>query len=355
MPFDRPELDTLRRRIKRDIMVRLPGTDALLRYNNLSILGEVQAGAAHLLYGRLEWSFRQLFPDTAEGAFLERWAGIWGVPRRSASKARGFAEWPADLSTAIPTGALVSRGDGVRYVAHVGASVINDMIAVELVAENFGATGNAAPGVQLTLVTTIDNVSPLGRVLAPGIGGGAEEELDEQLLVRLLARIRLPPRGGAKHDYEYWAMEVPGVTRAWAYPLEDGPGTVVVRFMMDDVRADQEGIPTAADIALVQAHIDANRPITAGARVIAPIAAPLEMEIAQLAPDTPEIRGNIETELRYLIRRETEPGEELYQSRIFAAINAAPGVARFRLLQPESDVETEWGHIVTFGTIDYGV
>jgi uncharacterized phage protein gp47/JayE len=353
MPFTRPALDDLRRRVKADIMVRLPGTDALLRNNNLNILGEVEAGTAHLLYGRLDWSFRQLFPDTAEGEFLERWASIWGVQRIAATKATGFASFPAEASTEIQRDAILSRRDGVRYLVNTGASVIEDTITVQIDAEEFGAAGNAAPDVQLSMVTTVNNVAPLGRVLAPGVVGGADEESDEQLLVRLLARIRLPPRGGTKHDYEYWAMEVPGVTRAWCYPLEDGPGTVVVRFMMDDVRADQEGIPTEGDVALVQGHIDESRPITAGAFVIAPIADPLAIQIAQLEPDTPEIRSNIEIELRYLIRRETAPGEELYQSRIFAAINAAPGVARFRLLQPESDVLTEPGHIIVFGSTEY--
>lgn len=356
MPFARPELIELRRRNKQDIMGRLKGTDALLRWNNLSIVGEVQAGMAHLLYGRLEWSFRQMFPDTAEGEFLERWASIWNVPRREAKKASGRASWPADPSTAIPTRAIVSRGDGVRYIVQTGGSVIDGEITVTLDAELFGARGNADPGVQLTLQTTINNVSPLGRALPPGLAGGYDGEEDDQLLVRLLARIRQPPRGGARHDYVFWAMEVPGVTRAWCYPLEDGPGTAATRFMMDDVRLDNNGIPTPADVALVQAHIDEYRPITAiNTPVHAPIEAPLDVVIAQLEPDTPEIRGNIQTELRYLMRRETAPGEELYQNRIFAAINAAPGVARFRLLQPppESDVDSEYGHIITLGTIDY--
>lgn len=353
MPFDRPDLDAIRLRIKQDIRNRLPGTDPLLRHNNLSIIGEVQAGAAHLLYGRLDWMFRQLFPDTAEGPFLERWAGIWGVPRREATRAGGTATWPANPNTAIATGGTALRGDGLRYEIVQGASVVRGFITVQVAAEDFGAAGNSIANVQLTLATTANGVAPLGRVDPPGIAGGANAETDELLLQRLLARVRLPPRGGAAHDYIRWAMEMPGVTRAWVYPLEQGPGTVVVRFMMDDVRASEQGIPTAADVALVQAHIDLVRPITAGAVVVAPIPAPLDLVIAQLEPDTPEVRANIDTELRYLLRRETAPGEELYQSQLFAAINAAPGVTRFRLVEPSSDVEASPGEIITLGQVDY--
>ena len=276
------------------------------------------------------------------------------MQRRAASRAAGSATWPGNPGTAIPTGAVATRGDGVRYVVVTGGSVDADaQISVEIEAEAFGAAGNAAPDVQLTLSTTVTGVAPLGRVDEPGIAGGADEELDELLLIRLLARMRLPPRGGSAHDYVQWAMEVPGVSRAWVYPLEDGPGTVVVRFMMDDVRADQAGIPEPADVALVQAHIDSVRPITAGVTVLAPIAAPLDLTIAQLEPDTPEVRENIATELQYLIRRETAPGGELYQSQIFAAINASPGVVRFRLIQPEGDVPAAHGHIITLGEISY--
>ena len=81
MPFERPLLDALRARIADDLMTKLPGADARLRVSNLRAFSEVEAGAAHLLYGRLDWSFRQLFPDTAETEFLDRWASIWGVKR----------------------------------------------------------------------------------------------------------------------------------------------------------------------------------------------------------------------------------------------------------------------------------
>lgn len=334
-------------------MARLPGTDALLRWNNLSIIGEVQAGTAHLLYGRLDWSFRQLFPDTAEGEFLERWAGIWGVQRREASRAKGTATWPANPLTAIPTDAVVTRGDRERYHVTTGASVSEGLITVALQAEEFGAGGNADPDVQLTLATTVDGVSPLGRVDYPGIAGGADRETDAMLLLRLLARIRLPPRGGTATDYIAWTMEVPGVTRAWSYPLENGPGTVVVRFMMDDVRQAGQGIPEPGDVALVQAHIDENRPITAEATVIAPIASPLDLVIAQLEPDTPELREGIGAALLDLFRRTAMPGAEIYQSELFAAINSAPGLIRFRLLEPESDVPAAPGHITTLGEISY--
>jgi len=90
-------------------MDKLPGADARLRHNNLRAFSEVEAGIAHLLYGRLEWSFRQLFPDTAEREFLDRWGSIWGVSRIPANAASGQAVWQAQPSATVPAGALIRR------------------------------------------------------------------------------------------------------------------------------------------------------------------------------------------------------------------------------------------------------
>ena len=74
--------------------------------------------------------------------------------------------------------------------------------------------------------------------------GGVEAENDDDLRARILQRIQNPPMGGAQADYVTWALAVPGVTRAWAAP-EQGIGTITVRFLMDELRADDDGWPTA--------------------------------------------------------------------------------------------------------------
>jgi len=353
LPFARPLLTDLRQRVARDIMVRLPGTDALLRWNNLSIVAEVEAGIAHLLYGRLDWSFRQLFPDTAEGEYLERWASIWGIQRRPASRAFGTATWPASAGTFIPAGAIAIRGDRFSYTVQApGAAVTPEgEITVRLLADVAGAIGNSAPDVQLTLATTINAVTPLGRVDDPGLSGGASLESDALLLQRLLSRIRMPPHGGNANDYLQWTLSVAGVTRAWVYPMEMGAGSVTVRFMTDGSTPD--GIPTPADVARVQAFLDSVAPVTARVHAAAPIPQDLDVHIILLDPDTPEVRAGIEAELRDMLRLETEPGGLLFLSRIYARITAAPGVIHFTLLDPTADVQADPGHILVLGALSF--
>src|SRR5262249_48735226 len=131
MPFARPSLGDIRLRVADDLMNKLPGADTRLRVNNLRAFSEVEAGIAHLLYGRMEWSFRQLSPDTAEREFLDRWASIWGVQRIPASAASGVGIWQAQPEARVPAGAMIQRADGVRYTTLEGGSESNGVIALQ--------------------------------------------------------------------------------------------------------------------------------------------------------------------------------------------------------------------------------
>jgi uncharacterized phage protein gp47/JayE len=353
MPFTRPSLGALRTRIADDLMNKLPGADTRLRVNNLRAFSEVQAGASHLLHGRLEWSFRQLFPDTAESEFLDRWASIWGVARIPASAASGTATWTAQPDTRITAGSQVQRADGVRYTTIDGASESGGLITLQLDAMTQGAIGNAEPGTQLNLVTTFAGVAVQGVVDPPGLAGGADRQSDALLLLAVLLRIQQPPHGGAAIDYIRWALEVPGVTRAWCYPVELGPGTVTVRFMMDDVRADNHGIPEPADVALVAAHIDPLRPVTAHVYVTAPIPFPVHVSISELAPDTPAIREAITNNIRQMLLDEAEAGKPIYLSQWSTAIGLTSGVSRFVMDEPAAQSNPAAGYIVTLDGVSF--
>jgi uncharacterized phage protein gp47/JayE len=352
MPFDRPTLGDLRKRIANDLMNKLPGADTRLRVNNLRAFSEVEAGSAHLLYGRLEWSFKQLFPDTAESEFLDRWASIWGVQRIPASGATGPAVWTADPGARLLEGAIVQRADGVRYSISASVNEEGGLITAQLEAVTLGQIGNALPGTQLALLTTFTGVAVQGVVADPGLAGGADEQSDALLLQAVLTRIQLPPHGGAEFDYVRWALEVPGVTRAWCYPVELGPGTVTVRFMMDDVRA-PTGIPTPADVDIVAAYIDPRRPVTADVHVVAPIAFPVPVAISQLQPDTPEIRDAIFASITQMLLDEASPGQPIYLSQWSTAIGITAGVERFVMDEPSVQTNPAPGEIVMLDSVRY--
>jgi uncharacterized phage protein gp47/JayE len=139
------------------------------------------------------------------------------------------------------------------------------------------------------------------------------------------------------------------VTRAWCYPLENGEGTVVVRFVRDD---DAELIPSAAEVAVVQTYIDEVRPVTAKLTVAAPVAAPLAFTIA-VTPDTTAVREAVQAELQDLLLRVAEPGATVLKSQIEVAIGTADGVTNFTLTTPSADATHSAGQMATMGAITW--
>jgi uncharacterized phage protein gp47/JayE len=354
MPFDRPTLPELRDRIRRDFNARLPGADALLRQSNLRVIADVFAALSTLHYGYQEWLSHQLFPDTAETVFLERWASIWGLTRLPATAAVGALAVRGTAGAVVPAGGEWQRIDGVRYQTADGVTIAADGTGtVAVVAEQTGIVGNADVGTQVATVTAMPGIVAQGTVADPGIAGGADQETDDQLRTRLLARIQTPPHGGSAADYVDWTLEVPGVTRVWVAPQEQGPGTVVVRFAMDDAAHAPDGIPTSADVALVQVHLDVVRPVTAEVIVVAPIARPVDVTIATLTPDTPAVRTAVDAELRDTLFRNGAPGAVLYVSWLWEAVSLASGERHHRILDPTGDVLLGGGELPVLGTITY--
>ena len=353
MPFTRPTLAELREWIREDFAARLPGADALLRESNLRVIADVLAELSVAQFDYETWLSDQLFPDTCETVFLDRWASIWGVQREPAATAIGTLTVSGTAGSVVPSSSEWQRGDGVLFQATAGVTLPPEGTAtLPVIASAAGSAGNTDPGVQLVSVTTVAGVQRQAIVAAPGIAGGADVETDAHLRTRLLLRIQLPPMGGSASDYVEWTLEVPGVTRAWCYPMENGLGTVVVRFMMDDVRA-PDGFPTPADVALVQAHLDQVRPVTAQVYVQAPIPQPVYVYVQGLYPDTPDVRAAILAELTDTFRRNAVPGGTFFVSWLWEAVSIAVGERHHHIQTPAADVACGVGYLAVLGAVNY--
>lgn len=349
MPFARPTLAELIDRAAADIEAGLPGADARLRRNNLAVLARMHAGALHGVYAYLDWLSQQLMVDTAEVVFLDRYAGIWGVLRRPAAFASGVVTVTGTTGVVVPAGTSLQRSDGAQYASTSDATLAAGTAAVPVAAVVAGAAGNADTGTQMAFVQPIAGVNTAGLVASGGITQGSDAEDDAALRARVLARIQQPPMGGAAHDYVAWALEVPGVTRAWCYPLELGVGTVVVRFVRDD---DANLIPDSGEVATVQAYIDALRPVTAQVTVTAPVAAELDLSI-QLTPNTVAVRNAVQAELADLLRREAQPGGTILLSHLREAISVAAGETNNVLVSPTADVTHTANQMPVLGDITW--
>ena len=348
--FSRPSLQNLIDRAQGDIEAGLPGADARLRRSNLNVLAGLIAGVSHGLHGHIAWLADQVIADTAEAEWLDRWATLWlDQPRKAAAAATGSVTFTGTSGTLIPAGTSLVRADGVEYATEADATLTGGTITAAVTAIEAGAAGNAVAGVTVTLTTPIAGVTSAATVASGDLTGGSDTESDDALRVRLLARIKEAPHGGASFDYVNWALEVAGVTRAWCYPQELGVGTVTVRFVRDD---DASIIPDAGEVTAVQDYIDALRPVTAQLTVVAPVAVALDFTIA-VTPDTAAVRAAVEAELTDLLRREAEPGGTILLSHIREAISIAAGETNHVLTVPAADVTHTTGQMATMGTITW--
>lgn len=349
MPFARPTLPELIDRVTTDISGRVTGVQsAVLRRSLLGILARSEAGAVHMLYGFLEWAAKQAIIDTAEKEYLERWAAIWKVFRKAADYSTGAALLTGAIGSTVLAGTILQRQDGVQYRVLADGTFSGTTLQPTIVAVDSGAAGDALAGTPLFLLSPVAGVQSTGAA-ATDIEGGLDVETDAQLLNRLLKRIRQPPHGGASSDYELWALEVPGVTRVWVYPLQMGAGTVTILFVCD---GEANIIPTPAKVAEVQAYINARCPVTAEAFVAAPVSDPLNMTV-KLSPNTAAVQKAVRAEVADLIVRDSKPGSPTLISRLREAVSIAAGEADNAITSPTADVAHAAGHMAVPGTITF--
>lgn len=337
----------------------LPGTDATIRQNVLYVIAKVLALLAREFELRFEWVYRQLFISTADDiGHIRMHAADYRIYQKAAAAGSGAITGTGAASTTYPAGVRYLTS-GISYVTTApfttdGAGAFTAAVQ----AEATGAATNREVGGALTLAdpSLYPTLSSTAVVGPDGIGGGADIEDIESLRARTLARKSAPPQGGSLPDYERFALDVSGVVKAWAYPFVGGIGTVAV-YVLFQGRTNL--IPTIGDVAAVQAAIDARRLIRVDdVTVVAPIAEAVNVTIAGLANDRPEVRAAIEANIRAVFFDRVRPGIAsdpfvLSRSWISEAISTATGEERHTLNVPATDLTFTGGHIPVLGVVTY--
>jgi len=362
MPWQTPTLKTVRSLVRDAIRGNLPGADASIPNSVLRVMSDAMGALCHLTLQFIDWLALQLLPDTAEHEWLDRHGDIWLVNsdgttgRKLATLASGIADFGATApGIIIPFGTQLTSPDGVGYeTTQLAVATGPDVpIPIPIRALDPGSAGNQPIGTLLTVAATDPNIATSATVV--NLDGGIEEETDDELRFRVLARIRQPPQGGSAHDYVVWALAVPGCTRAWVAPLEMGIGTVTVRILFDDLRADDDGWPQAVDLQQVTDYIDSVRPVAVkDFWVLAPIKQRVDVIISVINPDTPEIRAAVESSLKAMFFEMAAPGQTIYGAWKVQAIMNTPNVRSVDLLYYTDDVMASPGHMAVLGDIVYG-
>lgn len=324
--FTLPTFDEIRTAILRDTLSldptanTRPDSDHFVHASRLAACATGQ-------YAHQAWIVRQIFPDTADTAYLERHAALRGITRKSATHARGTVILSGISGSLVPSGLRLKQGE--RFYRTTGDATVepSGTVQVPIVADDVGTAHNVFQAAA-QLMAAPAGVSSDGEMTAQG---GTDAENDASLLSRLLERIRRPPAGGNRYDYKNWALEVEGVTSAYVYPLRRGLGTVDVAI------TSANGIPSDEIVAKTQAYIDEMRPVTAkNVQVFAPDVRNIDVmvQVKLNGIGLEEAQARIQAALSaYFI--DLAVGEDVIVSQLETVISNLEGIADRKLLMPE--------------------
>ena len=211
------------------------------------------------------------FPQTSWGDWLTKKAEEHGIIRQEATNSSVILTITGQAGVAVSEGALFSTNDGKNFIT-VETKKIESTGTVDIKAQSqdVGTSCNVDAETITKIPMSIYGVSAVTN--KNSAYDGFDEETDEELLERLLFKVRQPATSGNKNHYIIWATNVEGVGGVKVLPLWNGNGTVKVII----TNAENE-IATEDLIAKVQNYIDEQRPIGATVTVVSP--KPLNIDI----------------------------------------------------------------------------
>jgi len=356
--FKIPSLDELSALARAAFRSEMPGADADIWPNVLTVVAKVLAQITFGLFKRLEWIYAQTFVSTATGAHLDRHAYEHGLQRKGGGQASGYLTCAGVPGKSVPAGRAFWRvADGRVYVTTAAVEIPSSgsvLLPVASVDADFRV--NAAGGATLARQGAYPELTSDGTIAPDGLTGGALPEGDEELRARILDMLRNPPMGGALHDYRHWAMAVTGVRAAFA-ARNSGDGSRIYLAVLGQGRG-AVALPDATLLAAVATRIEQERPLAAKVSVTAPVPHVINIAISSLDPASTAVQDEIRRELDDLFYERAGvllPADvpSFPRAWLESAIDNAAGETRHVLVSPAADVALTLGDYPILGAVTF--
>ncbi|MCO7512406.1 baseplate J/gp47 family protein [Serratia fonticola] len=381
MPFKRPTLTELRDRNRVQLESELRKTGSLLRFSNMRILADADAGLSHLHYAYLDYIAQQSTPYTATDEWLSGWAAMKSVYQNAAETAHTAAyQFSGTPGAMVDKGVVLNRGDGYQYRLDTGITIgpggtsVGALTAIlpDIVSDSSGGgiSGNADAGTILTLDVALPGIESSGVMVDPAVGGADIEE-QESFRARMLLAFQNPPQGGSDTDYKQWALAVPGVTRCWVKRRLMGAGTVGVYIMCDGNDETNHGFPVGTDgisqlddwgaakatgdQGRVADYIYPLQPVTALVYVCSPVEKVIDFEISGISHVGSDVTTAINAAIDNVFFEGGNPDGtgKIYISDLNRAIGDIEGTAGFILVSPSVNIILGVGQLPVRGEVIY--
>ena len=315
---------------------QLTPTDVALARSNIRALSFVQGVGLHGAYRYLrDFVARQAIPITSSDEFLDGWLNTYGLLRKPASAAFGTVNGTGVAGSVLASGTLLQTADSLQYKVTADAVVAaGGAVVAQLIALLPGAASNAPGGTELQLVSPVTGIdSTFVADAVSGLSGGADVETDPEAIYRLQQRLSNEPMGGSPADYARWALQVPGITRAWGLRNPAGATSAGV-IIMADGNTNNYGLPTEAQRQQVYDYIaDPRRGPPDELFVIVPTPVVTDWTVS-VVPDTNATRTEVQSAITNVYSRESVPGGSIPYSHFGEAISGVVGEYNHSIIAP---------------------
>lgn len=381
MPFKRKTLSELREENRQFMQAELKNVGALLRFGNLKVLADMDAGMAHLHYAYLDYIALQTNPFTATDEWLAGWMALKQTYRKAATASQSSSVEATGTSGArLPAGTVLNRSDGYQYVTDseliIGAGKKGTTTITAILPDltddstGGGSNGNADAGTILTLDANVSGVDNSLTLVDPATGG-ADIEGIEDFRQRGLLAYQNPPQGGSDADYKKWALAVSGVTRAWIKRRGMGVGSVVIYIMCDGNDTTNNGFPTGTDgvssledWGVIKATGDQGRvadyiyPLQADTAIIyvcSPIKKIVDLTISGIPDASSETIQAITDAINLLFFDNGNPdgSGKIYLSDVNGVLSQVEGSTGYVLESPTQNIVLDTGELPLLGEVNF--
>jgi uncharacterized phage protein gp47/JayE len=331
MTYSIPTLDAIRDAILTDWR-NLDQTAVVDTDSDNFVRASGMASAIMGLYQYFAYGVNQIWPDTQDWDNLVRFGTVRNVVPIPPVRAVGNVQCTGTVGAVIPANTIVQVGTlNYRTLQQVVINAQGSATA-PLVAMDGGVAGNQPNATPARLQS-----APLGvnaATLITDMIGGADAETKQAYLGRVLERLRLPPAGGNRHDFEVWTRQVPGVSYVQVYPLRRGLGRVDVAILINGVPA------TDAQRRTIWAYLDARAP-AGGELLVAtyqlmPVDVTARLTLAS-GTDAATVTAAAQAGLASYFAT-LKPGDTVLRSRLLLILSDIAGVIDVDLPSPAASV-----------------
>jgi len=357
-----PTLSEIKAQIITDIEGAIGQTSPIFPKAFVRVVATALAGLQWLCYRFAVWCYRQIFTATADEAAVLARGAQYGLAPTVAVAAKLEAEASGDNDITIPAGTLWYSGDYV-YTQTDAEIIAAGVATIEIECLTAGEDGNLENGETISLASPITGVNT-DATITDTVTTGEDAESLESFRLQVQERERRRPQGGAAPDYVQWALEVPGIVKAFAHRLTAGYATIYPMIALTGAAG--ERIPGAPKLAEVEAYLSdpVRKPLQCTPVAAAMTEIVIDVTITDLSPDTAAIRTNIETELEtYLLGRfpkqypdETLPTDVISVAALSGVAVAAGMQSGILTMEVDSTPETDEytlqpGELAILGTV----